>query len=432
MKAAQTSFFYRTITVFILALAMFSCLKSNKPGLPLSVVEAISKTGFNRIELTKTIGHFIESGDSLQMNAAFFLVGNLTHHYSVEYEVQDSLGNTYNFDPLSFKTWEDLLGDWNRLDAETGGLAWYPVKFQLDRDTVKAPMLIESIESGLSFPWLSAYTPADAYGYIIPYRIGNELVDNWRTEVLSDYRWFLGKMDIANPVESLISLINNYVDSNYVFDKRFIKEAHVQNYKQIRQTRRGNFDDLAYHKIRLLRSFGIPSALDYTPYLADTNYGLSWAVAMDVTGKFNPLLPPGTDYLFKKPGKIAKVYRRIFHSFDNSLHSIKPLELTTPPFLGHYHYLDVTSSYLSTTNLAFDLPCTDTLLYIAVKNDGKWKAIDWTICRNNMAVFEDAAVGVSFRPAYMVEKQLVPFGEPKLSLQMPEIHEAVYHNKETE
>lgn len=100
-----------------------------------------------------------------------------------------------------------------------------------------------------------------------------------------------------------------------------------------------------------MRAFGIPATLDYTPHISDTNQGFAWAVAMNKNAEFVPLLPPGTEDLFLSSGRIPKVYRRIFHDNENSLFAKKNLEVTTPPFIGHYHYQDVTQEYFATRKL---------------------------------------------------------------------------------
>ncbi len=217
---------------------------------------------------------------------------------------------------------------------------------------------------------------------------------------------------LPSQIASLTHLISKHIDSLYSFDKRFVKQAHVLSYNEIKKTKRGNYTDLAYQKIRLLRAFGIPATLDYTPHISDTNQGFAWAVAMNKNAEFVPLLPPGTEDLFLSSGRIPKVYRRIFHDNENSLFAKKNLEVTTPPFIGHYHYQDVTQEYFATSQVVLNIACPDTLVYLAVWNDDEWKAVDWSDCRNSQAHFQQLATGSVLRPVYLFNKQVEAFGEP--------------------
>jgi hypothetical protein len=389
-----------------------ACLKSNDPGLPANVVQSIAETGFNRIELTKTVAHYLEENDSIGLKAAFYLISNMGWNYSVVYQVNDSTGETYQIDPTAFSNGQSMLDYWDSLDIAVGGLLYEPLKFQADRDTVKADKLIENINNSLIHPWVQIFHDTIIFQYILPYRIGNELIEYWKSPMLSDHSWLLKAMDTAHPVASLTQLINHHTDSLFHFDKRFVKQAHTLSYDEIKHLRRGNYTDLAYQKIRMLRTFGIPATLDYTPLISDTNQGFSWAVAMNIEGDFVPLLPPGTEHLFNHEGRIPKVYRRIFHNNENSLFAKKKREVTTPPFIGHFHYKDVTHEYFSTSEVLLNLSCPDTLVYLAVWNDDEWKAVDWAICRNNQAHFNHLAIGSKLRPVYLKNKRVEVYGEP--------------------
>lgn len=390
-------------------LLVISCLKSNHPGLPPEVVKSISETGHNRIELTKAIARFVDHSDSLRLNAVFFLVANIGAHYGVSYRLEDTTAKVYTISPKNFSTGDSLINFWKRLDASTGGLLYQPVRFVLDRDTIKGELLISSIEQGLQFPWASQFPDDDLLAFVIPYRIENEIIDDWRSMVLHDYGYMVDALDVENAIANIHQWVNHHVDTHYLFDKRYIKQPNVQSYRMLDSIRLGNYRDLAHQKVRFFRSFGIPSTLDYIPVLSDTNHAFAWAVAMDETARFEPQLPPGTAYLFKGQNKrIPKVYRRIYHSLDSSLYALKTAEVHTPPFLGHFHYLDVTDDYVQVADVSLSLPCPDTLVYLAVENDGAWRAVDWAMCRNGRASFSKMATGIHYKAVYLKNKEITP------------------------
>ncbi len=394
----------------LLGLLGVSCLKSTHPGLPPEVVKAIAETGHNRIELTKTIANYVDHPDSLKINAVFFLVANIGPNYSVTYRLEDTSGKVHAIHPENFDHGDSLLSFWKNLDASTGGLTFQPIRFVLDRDTIQAELLISSIEKGLQFPWTRRFPDRDILAYMIPYRIENEVIDDWRSLVLHDYGHVVDQFNEEDAITSIHQWVNHHVDSLYQFDKRYIKQANVQTYRMLDSIRKGNYRDLAHQKIRFFRSFGIPSTFDYIPVLSDTNYAFAWATAMDETGRFEPQLPPGTSYLFRDYNKrIPKVYRRIFHSLDSSLYALKPTEVHTPPFLGHFHYLDVTDAYVQVADVSLSLACPDTLVYLAVKNNEEWRAVDWAICKHDEASFTKMATGIHYKVVYLKEREISPF-----------------------
>lgn len=391
-------------------LLVVSCLKSTHPGLPPEVVKTISETGHNRIELTKAIARFVDQSDSLRLNSVFFLVANIGAHYGVSYRLEDTTAKVYTISPENFSNGDSLLSFWKSLDASTGGLLYQPVRFVLDRDTIESELLISSIEQGLQFPWTQQFAHKDILAWVIPYRIENENINDWRSMVLHDYGYIVDSLHDENAISSIHQWVNHHVDKHYRFDKRYIKQPNVQSYHKLDSLRLGTYRDLAHQKVRFFRSFGIPSTLDYIPVLSDTNHAFAWAVAMDETGRFEAQFPPGTAYLFQGQNKrVPKVYRRIFHTLDSSLYALKPTEVHTPPLLGHFHYLDVTDTYVQVADVSLSLPCPDTLVYLAVENDGEWRAVDWAMCRDDRASFSKVATGIHYKAVYLKNKEITPF-----------------------
>ncbi|HPG34531.1 MAG TPA: hypothetical protein PLM34_11790, partial [Lentimicrobium sp.] len=109
---------------------------------------------------------------------------------------------------------------------------------------------------------------------------------------------------------------------------------------------------------------------------------------------------------FKK-NKIPKVYRRIYSKNPNSLFAIKELSLSTPPFIGHYHYEDVTSDYVPVSSVEFDVKNNDTLYYTAVYNDSMWRAVDWAITKSPQIIFQNHGQNISYQIMLVVNDSLV-------------------------
>ncbi|MDY0076253.1 MAG: transglutaminase-like domain-containing protein [Bacteroidales bacterium] len=409
MPPRLTTFVFKIVSMLSVFMLAQSCLKSDNPGLPADVVDAIAQTGHNRVELTKTIGHFIDTDDSIYLKSAFFLIANIPQQYAVDYTIKNEKNQEIDFNPENFVSYDAIENWWNTQQIKGYRLFYEAKKFSVDKDTISAELLISTINqavSSRSYPWAKAFTTADFFQYILPYRFENEHIYDWRTAILSDFSWIAESAKTSTKAEDVIQLINDYVNTNFVFDKRYLRVASVQTYPEIMLSRRGNQSDLAHLKASIARSFGIPATIDYTPYLADSISGFFFAVAQDSRGKFNPMLPVNSIDLFKK-NKIPKVYRRIFVLNEASLFAQKNHRLKTPPYIGHYHYLDVSSDYLSVENIDFRNNTSDTLYYIGVHNDKKWRAVDWTISKDSLVSFRDMGKGINYQLLIMQNDSLV-------------------------
>ena len=404
-----TALCFQITSLLTLLLLTQSCLKSNDPGLPVEVVDAIAQTGHNRIELTKTIGHFIDTDDTIYLKSAYFLIANMPHQYAVDYIIKNKEDQEIDFNPENFPSYDAMESWWKIQQTKGPGLFYEAEKFSLDTDTISAELLISTINQAVasrSYPWSKAISEADFYEYILPYRFENEHIYDWRTAILDDFSWIPDSLPANAKAEDVIQLINNYVNYNFVFDKRYLREANRQTYHQLRRSRRGNQSDLAHLKAAIARAYGIPATIDYSPYLADSIFGFHFASAKNSQGQFIPLLPANSEDIFKE-NKIPKVYRRIFIKNSSGLFAKKPLSLKTPPYIGHFHYLDVSSDYLAVEDLNFK-STLDTLYYIGVFNDKKLRAVDWSISKDSQVSFFDMGKGINYQLLIMQNDSLMP------------------------
>lgn len=385
--------------VMVLPLAV-ACLKSTRPGIPDSVVSVINLTGFNRVELTKTIARYFESTDTLKLLSAYFLIENMELQYAVEFSLQtDSSDQNPYFNPLDFDSFKAVKYFLDSIEARHNKPAFKARRFVLDRDTLSAEILINTIELAVEstqFPWADYYGKEAFFKYVLPYRIGNEMPDNWRLDVLPLRNSIKeNSVGITQP-RYIAEKVNKLVDSLVQFDKRMLKMPNEQKISELLSQGFGSQRDINYFKAKLLRSLGIPSAVDYVPYLADSLHAFYFAVFMDVDGLFKAVDSKAVVEVMQLPAKVPKVYRRVFYAVENSLFALKSIEKPTPPYLGHYHYTDVTGNYVPVRTINYTGFCPDTLIYISVFNDGKWRAVDWSVCKDNQAVFSNFSIG----PAY--------------------------------
>ena len=97
------SFVYYSIAIVTIIAIVAGCGRSYPPD----VAESLSAAGNNRAELEKVIDHYKASGDSLKLDAAYFLIGNMEGHCYATYRLVDSSGIVF-YNMLFLK---DMLGD---------------------------------------------------------------------------------------------------------------------------------------------------------------------------------------------------------------------------------------------------------------------------------------------------------------------------------
>jgi len=405
---------------FILLLAAFAflnwqCLKSKQAGLPLSVVKVVSQAGINKPELMDAIGHYLAPADSIKKKALYWLIANMDGNYSVYYSIRDSLGKQYYFPPKNFSNYIDLKHSWDSEEQKLGNLIYQSDSFLVDNRQLKADFLIKNLDQAFkaykSFPWSKHYDFHSFCRWILPYRCANESVVPFREHFLKKFGDSVRKLNSTNTLDVAL-LLNKLVNREIDYKDSYNKEANVQHISQLEHAGVGNYYDINIYKVKVLRSFGIAAALDYSPFLADSSFGYAWTTV---------ILPDHSEWMLEfnhkvshlhALGRLAKVYRRTFEKDTSSLYAIKDLKQTTPPFLGHYYYRDI-SNQLFHQDVKLPFYPKIPYAFLAVFNDGEWHPIDWSIPKTQKGtIFHQMGRGVVYLPVSQKDTKLSQLGSP--------------------
>ena len=121
----------------------------------MGVEEALSKAGGNRKELFQVIRHYQDSGDSLKLKAALFLIENMADKYYLTGNLIDEyytfIDSVYQIKQLRY----DIPAIYDAFRSKT---KYMEDKTQVNWDvqTLSADYLIENIEEAFSvwkYPW---------------------------------------------------------------------------------------------------------------------------------------------------------------------------------------------------------------------------------------------------------------------------------------
>ncbi len=393
---------FKGIAAFTMPLLLYGCLKSPGPLLPAKVVEVIRKTAVNRTELVKAIGHYNQT-DSLKLQASYFLIGNMLNQYSVEYQLVDRYSIAFRFEVADLSDSIPVEESWKQFSKKNNGLTFKAKKYTYDRDSLQASYLIQHIELATESrknPWASDIPDSVFFENVLPYRIGNEMPDNWR-HYLSEYFAPLIPDSIRSSRNSVAQFVNNTINRLIHCDIRYNLQPDLRSPTLLLQQAAGSQEEISYLKVKALRSLGIPAALDYIPYLADSVHSYFFPVFYTENHSYQPLGESDDRGDFPQNQHIPKVFRRTFQELKTGLFAQKIKEQPSPPFLGHYHQLDVTHQYVPVKTLQYQVACNDSFVYLCVSNGNQWKAIDWARVENDRAVFANIGPVAHLRVAQM-------------------------------
>jgi hypothetical protein len=374
--------------------------------------EALEKAGDNSVELQKVLDHYQD--DSLEYQAAVFLISNMDGHGYMTYEMVDSAKNAVDFDVLAYEDFDALLEDVDRIEAERGSISYQKQDFINDLENIKADFLIENIDYAFRAweekPWSKNLNFEQFCAYILPYRGSNEPLESWRPILWEKYKDIESQMaDPTDPIEAA-AIINDDIMSWFKFDERYYYHPTDQGLTEMMQTQLGRCEDMTNLAIYAMRANGLAVTSDYTPHWANTGNNHAWNAIVTPGGEVIPFMGaeanPGK---YELANKLAKAYRKMYSQQMKNLAFQETKEASVPGWLNGKSYIDVTNDYVPTAeiDIVFDksIPDSADIAYLCVFNDAEWKPIDWARIDvgKNQAAFTNMGMEVAYLPALYLE-----------------------------
>jgi len=280
----------RRYTIFhVLIILIFSgCNK-----IPDEVNLVLKKAGKNRGELEKVINHYKNQKEKLKLKAAFFLIANMEEKYGVYFNE-----DAYYFKLLSkidslklMNASEDQINnfideDWNKFQLESKKNI--PYKVLKDIEVITAKYLIENIDLAYKVwkekPWAQHLSFDEFCEWILPYRLDNEPLQNWRTFMYNELKWLDDSMKNSSDPKKACTFVNDEIAKNYQFSHKLgmIPDlGGIDSWKH-----RSGLCENRYALITMaMRSVCIPTAIDYTIQFPRDAGNHSWTVLLDNDGK---------------------------------------------------------------------------------------------------------------------------------------------------
>lgn len=385
---------------------------------PPEVMETLEAAGENRGELEAVLAHYIDQGDSLKLEAAYFLIGNMQDHSYAIYALEDSSGTKIDFSVLDYPDYKSLQNSFDSLESEHGILDFERKDKIQDCQTITSDFLVTQIDyafrARIERPWCAGLSFEDFCNYVLPYRGSNEPLEPWREFFFEKYA---GIADSMSDAVAAAAVINDDVKSWFGFDPRFYYHPTDQGLSEMMTTGLGRCEDMTNVTIYAMRANGLAVTGDYTPHWANSGNNHAWNAIITLGGDVIPFMGaesnPGRYRLENRP---AKVYRKMFASQPGNLVFLDRKQEKIPGWLAGKSCRDVTADYQEVCDVTItfeqDIPDSVDIAYLCVFNSGDWKAIHWARIRDRSATFTDMGREIAYIPALYLNEEIVPWGSP--------------------
>lgn len=418
----------------LLCLCIVFCSSCNRK--PDNLEAALRLAGANRPELEKVLAHYRQKPeDRLKYRAAVFLIENMPGHYAMtgkglaEYRrtLRDfALRNDYPV--VSPDIWPVVFSDVFEDRCEPRHFPFLDRVY--DIKVITAEYLIENID--LSFEtwqrasWGKQVSFADFCEYILPYRTGNEPIENWRQAYHDNFQPVLDSLLRSDdPVEAGRLLYDTIFNRLWIFDYQ-VTELHFGALSLL-ESRFGDCRLMADYAAYVFRSVGIPSGVDcllQNPVLHGQHY---WNFMKDASGKTVPFelyqLAPAHDaeHNYRKKGKVYRTY----YSKQSPSPALRYKDEKRPPIPDDPYLTDVSADYFEGVTAVYKTirrKETGNLLYIGVFNNRTWIPVTCSGVRRGRAVFRNLDTCVVYQALTYTDDGFVPFSVPFVAMQNGRSH----------
>jgi hypothetical protein len=395
----------------------------------LEVEEALDRAGGNRPQLERALEHFRH--DRQKYDAACFLIANMPYYHSYEGELLDQYSDIYE----ALAAGGDPQTVLNGFISRYGHFSTRRLTKRPDVACMDASYLISNIEQAFKVwkeqPWGKNVNFRDFCEYILPYRIGEEPLQEWRSVFYEKYNPLLDSLrntrDATDPLAAARAVIAVLSKPDKHFTTILPGLPNAGPYLCDRW-RSGSCRELTDLTVYVLRALGIPCGVDFMQSHAKVNAGHSWAFILDRKGKsfISDYLDGNVISSTTAPYHTAKVYRRTF-SLNRTLQArMNLLESSVPPFFRQPHFFDVTPRYFARDTLHNILVpkekwyddddiSSSKIVYLCVPSMRGWVPVAWDEFDGKTVRISGVKTEAVFRVAVWKDEGLVMCTNPLIS-----------------
>jgi len=351
---------------------------------PPDVRSTLLFAGDNRAELEKVLKHYSQhEADSLKYKAACFLIGNMRYHYTQNDEQLDRF-RRYILDTVpTQQTYTNFQQKYGKLNSR------YDITF--DAQVITADYLIRNIDFSFRLwegtPWGNHYSFDVFCEELLPYRIGNEPIEDWKEVYYNRYQAMLdtATIDRSSPLAAWRMLFDylHSISGEYLLEWVFAYDWTTPNLGALTllDLRYGNCQELTDMLTYAMRSVGIAGGIDMMVQHPD-NYDRQhwWNYMRDTSG-----LCTAFDFYYDMDEPAEKMtcihkcgvaYRKCFAiQKESMLWKYHSKNVYIPSQLSELHIKNISEQYFNENPVI--LPVGNEyrngdILYVSVFNNSEW------------------------------------------------------------
>ena len=404
----------RVLLYFILLLSV-ACSSNSEQRLNY----ALTFAGENRGELEKVLTHYADDPEKLA--AARFLIENMPYHYSYQNQQIDSIKSAFTnaIQRKSISLLDNRLILVEQVINKWRLFSYFESPKIYDSHIITADFLIENIDFAFKvwkkYPWNKHLVFEDFCELILPYRIGDEPLSNWRKLYYDHYTPLLDSLYQGTDVIEAGSTISQILKKEEFYSNTNFTLPHLGG-EYLFHNRVGYCRDGCDVVNYAMRSVGIPVTTDFYIYSPDLRTWHCWNAIRDTMGTFYPFwyTQNGIERSVTNDNRRkGKAYRDCF-----GLQSERFIEYLPNndilPFFRNCFMKDVTANYSGENEIT--LPVSDSdiqYVYLCVfNNNGTWEPVDIASVKRGKAIFRDIEPDVVFQLVHLKNGNKETYGYP--------------------
>lgn len=385
------------------------------------VEEALSKAGSNRSELFQVIKHYQKGTDSLKLKAALFLIENMTDKH---YFTGQAVDEYYTFIDSVYQIRQqeyDIPAIYDEFKKKAKYLKEKPTINQ-DVQTLSADYLIENIEDAFAVwnrPWNRHLNFEEFCEFILPYRVGSEIPENWRQLYRERFEPILQSDTIRTAVQACTALNNELIKLPIHIATTSVLPIDLRP-STLANIKFGLCGDYANLALFAMRASGIPVAIEIVPHWGRGNNSHVFNVVYDndhTLHDFSGAEQNPDEHLIRFKNEIPKVYRKTFGKQGHSLAMLHGNE-DIPPFFKNAYMTDVTGNYsfIGAKDITIPLPdkTNRKFAYLCVFDPKGWTPVGWGNITEEKVQFQAVGPNIVYHAALYANDKLELVGNPFL------------------
>ena len=369
--------------------------------------------GDNRAELEAVLDHYADNPEKLE--AAKFLIRNMPHYYSYRSSQLDTIKSRLaaavrqpGFNDMTAVVPPGLehpdVSRWRRV---------------YDSHVITAHYLIDNIdlafEAWKSHPWNRSLGFDEFCELILPYRIGNEPLTDWRRLYASRYQRALDSLYSGSDVVEACRIVNSELEKDGCEYYSRIAMPHLDAAYLFRN-RVGTCRESCDLGLYAMRACGIPVAVDCYKWSPAYQGSHQWLVVRDTTGNYIQFgfggIVPQRGAAHGDGRKKGKVWRNSYAFQYGRAERLSSLE-RVPAMLDNLYQSDATACYFGhnavTVPIYSDAPKD---VFLGVFAPSGWVPLDVAAVKGDSATFCDIEPDVVYAPVAFADGVYAAVGYP--------------------